>query len=96
MSETAKTTCRTPNATGTTNIPTWKFEAVRAAILEACSGDGIAFKDLPAAVGERLSEPDREALGSLGWHTTTVKLELEVAGEIARVAGRSPQWLVRV
>lgn len=92
---TDRTVCRTPNADGTTSIPSWKYEAVRAAILDAVGDDGLAFKDLKAAVGERLDTDELDRLGSLGWHVTTVKLDMEVAGDIARVDGVSPQRLVR-
>jgi hypothetical protein len=86
--------CRTPNADGTTRIPIWKYDCVRAAILDAAKGDGIAFKDLKDAVAERLSAQEQDKLGSLGWHSTVVKLELEVAGEIARLPGKTPQWII--
>ena len=92
---TEKTVCRTPNAEGTTSIPTRKYEAVRAAILDAVGEDGLAFSELKSAVGERLSADELDRLGSLGWHVTTVKLEMEVAGDIARVEGVTPQRLVR-
>lgn len=93
--DTDKTLCRTPNASGTTRIPTWKFEAVRKAILDAVGADGIAFKDLEPAVAQRLPQDVARDLGSLGWHMTTVKLEMECAGDIHRVEGRSPQFIVR-
>ena len=93
MSET--TTCRTPNASGTTSIPTWKFDALRTAILDAVGSEGIMFKDLKPAVETWLDADTLSRLGSLGWHLTTVKLEMEVAGDIARVEGSKPQRLVR-
>jgi len=92
-----KIACRTPNADGVTHIPKWKFEAVRIAILDAvrdAGKDGLAFQALAAGVGARLADDVQARLGSLGWHVTTVKLELEVAGEIARVAGVTPQRLI--
>lgn len=90
--------CRTPtkNKSGQTAIPRWKFDAVRDAVLAAvvaAGPDGLAFSALPAAVGERLSDDERARLGSLGWHVTTVKLELEVRGELARLPG-TPQRLI--
>lgn len=94
-----KVTCRTPNAEGATNIPKWKFETLRAAILDAIDAEGdtgLAFSALAPAVGARLSSDEQTRLGSLGWHVTTVKLELEVAGEIMRVTGAVPQRLLRV
>ena len=90
-----KTTCRTPNAGGTTNLPTWKYDAVRRAILAAIPEEGISFSDLRKAAKAHVTEDDLQRLGSWGWHATTVKLEMEVAGDIARVKGRSPQWIVR-
>jgi hypothetical protein len=94
-----KVDCRTPNAGGreVTRIPAWKYQAVRRAILhavEAAGPDGLPFSELSAAVRARLSQADLARLGSLGWHCTTVKLEMEVAGEIARVPGSGPQRLV--
>lgn len=81
-----------------TTVPRWKFEAVRRAILEvfARHPDGVEFKVLPELVREALPEGERKDLGSIAWHVTTVKLHLEVEGEIERVAGRSPQLLRRV
>ena len=79
---------------GVTNIPKWKFDTIRVAILDICAEETL-FKHLPAKVGERLSDEDRANLGSLGWHVTTVKLELEVRGEIARVPGKGPQKIIR-
>lgn len=97
MSE-QKTRCRTPNADGVTNIPTWKFDVLRAAILasiDAAGADGLLFRTLPEVVKARLSVDEKSRMGSVGWHVTTIKLELEVRGEIARVAARSPQRLIR-
>jgi len=34
-------------------------------------------------------------LGSVGWHTTTVKLNMEVKGELQRLSGVNPQRLIR-
>ncbi len=97
MSE-ERTTCRTPNADGVTNIPTWKFEVLRAEILtlvDAAGATGLPFQGLSEAVRDRLNKDVLNRLGSVGWHVTCVKLELEVAGEITRVAGKSPQRLIR-
>ncbi|WP_017931599.1 DUF6958 family protein [Robiginitomaculum antarcticum] len=93
-----KTACRTPNADGVTNIPTWKFEAVREALLCAIddAGDGgLTFKAMTRSVTSRLSEDVLSKLGSVGWRTMAVKLELEVVGEIRKVDQKSPQRLVR-
>jgi len=93
-----KTRCRTPNAQGVTNIPKWKFEALRAAILDAidhAGPSGLLFKDINEAVKTRLTQDQLSRLGSVGWHATSVKLELEVAGEIKRVAKSSPQRIIK-
>jgi hypothetical protein len=92
--------CRTPTpGRKATRIERWKFEAVRRAILEVLPPEppGIGFMyELPGLVEAALSPEERADLGSVGWYTTTVKLELEVRGEIARVPGISPQRLIRM
>jgi 8-oxo-dGTP diphosphatase len=95
-----KTDCRTPTPgkRGVTRIPTWKFQVIREVILqilEEAPPEGFAFAGLTGAVRSRLAAETLENLGSVGWHTATVKLELEVAGEIARVPGATPQRLIR-
>ena len=87
--------CRTPaeGRDGVTNIPVWKFEAVRAAILGALADGPLLYKDLHAAVGARLDEETLAHLGKLGWHVVTVKLELEVRGEIERLDVKGPQQI---
>ena len=84
--------CRSPQAAGTTRIPSWKFECMRRALHEVLSAaDEVPYKDLKALVETRISDEERAALGSLGWHLATVKLELEVRGELERVPGARPQ-----
>lgn len=87
--------CRTPakGREGASNIPEWKFVAVRAAILNSLAGGPMTITALKDAVGARLSEAELEKLGSVLWHVMTVKLELEVRGEIARVKATKPQQL---
>ena len=97
MSE-ARTVCHTPTpGKQPTSIPTWKYDAVRTAILEVVPSHapGVVAKDLPSMVADRLSDEVRQKLGSVAWHTTTVKLNMEVDGELERVAGAKPQHLVR-
>ncbi|MEL7257971.1 MAG: hypothetical protein AAFN80_09025 [Pseudomonadota bacterium] len=91
----ARVACRTPaeGRDGVTNIPEWKFDAVRSAILDALRNGDIAFKNLKDAVAARLSNDKLKRLGSLGWHTTTVKLELEVRGELERLPNQTPQTI---
>lgn len=95
-----KTECRTPaeGRDGVTRIPSWKYECLRGAIIEVvdeAGSDGLAFSNLTEAVRPRLSADQLDRLGSLGWHVTTVKLNMEVEGDIARLPG-SPQRLVVV
>jgi hypothetical protein len=93
-----KTTCHTPTpGKQPTRIPTWKYQAVRQAILKIVPSEppGIAAKDLPARVATELDADLRAKLGSVAWHTTTVKLHMEVEGELARVPDAKPQRLVR-
>ena len=79
--------CRTPSAgrTGTTRIPKWKFDAVREAILRVLADGVVPFSELTERAGAMLADDDQARLGSIGWHVTTVKLELEVRGEIRRL-----------
>ncbi len=90
-----KVACRTPaeGRDGVTNIPAWKFECLRKAILDQLAAGDIAFADLREAVRARLTRQELDDLGSLGWHMTAVKLELEVRGEVRRLKGVSPQML---
>lgn len=62
-------------------------------VLDEKGLDGIAFADLSNAIQRKLSDRDLSNLGSLGWHVTTIKLEPEVNGEIAKISGVSPQRL---
>ncbi len=90
---TDKTPCRTPakDRDGVTNIPTWKFDLVRDALLKTLRAGDVPFSELSRKVGTHLSADEKKRLGSLGWHVTCVKLELEVRGEVARRKGASPQ-----
>ena len=78
-------------------IDAWKYEAVRGAILAAVPRQepGLPFGELPAAVRAALPPEELDALGSVGWYTTVVKLDLEARGELQRSAGRGPQRLIR-
>ena len=97
MSE-ERVVCRTPSVgrTGTTRIPKWKFDAVREAILQVLAGGEVPFSELTDRAGAKLADDDRARLGSIGWHVTTVKLELEVRGEIRRLDQPGKQILVLV
>ena len=93
-----RTQCKTPTpGKRPTSIPTWKYQAVRAAILDVVptQAPGVAAKALPELVSERLDADVLAKLGSLTWHTTTVKLNMEVIGELRRLPKIKPQRLVR-
>ncbi|MEM9529554.1 MAG: dihydrofolate reductase [Pseudomonadota bacterium] len=94
-----KVLCRTPaEGRRPTRIPSWKFDAMTDAILGAVDAapDGrIAFRDLAAAVGKQLPAEQRSKLGSIGWHVTCVKLELEVRGTLTRGKAGGRQVLYR-
>ncbi len=94
----ARVACSTPTpGKQGTRIAKWKYDAVRRAILDSIprQGEGLPFKDLPRAVADHLRADEKARLGSLGWYTTVVKLDLEVKKEIQRVAGARPQRLLR-
>lgn len=94
-----KVSCQTPTpGKKPTRILAWKYDLVRDAILKVLPYEepGVLFmKELPDLVDNQLNESDRGRLGSVGWYTTTVKLDMEVKGEIMRVAGSKPQRLIR-
>jgi hypothetical protein len=97
--DTPKVVCKTPTpGKQATRIDRWKYDAVRAAILQVLpkSKQGVEFRQLPKLVKNALSAANRTKLGSIPWYTTTVKLDLEVRGEIERIPGSSPQRLRRV
>ena len=73
-----------------------KYQAVRVAILTAVSenADGILFKDHADRVSQLLTPQALDNLGSVGWYTTLVKLDLEARGLIKRVPGSKPQSLL--
>ncbi|MYG10235.1 MAG: hypothetical protein F4170_05225 [Rhodobacteraceae bacterium] len=85
--------CRTPSPgkKGVTRIPKWKFECIRKAILTSLMENQIPFVELTDTVRKRLSSEELNNMGSLGWHVTTVKLELEVRGEIRRLPQKGKQ-----
>lgn len=80
-----------------TRIDKWKYDLLREAILTIVPADdyGVEFKKLPGLVEAFLSKGDLERLGSVSWYTTSVKLDMEVKGELERVPGSKPQRLVR-
>jgi hypothetical protein len=79
-------------------IERWKYDAVKKAILQVLpKGEpGLPFKELAGQVRDALSPEELAELGSVSWYTTTVKLDLEARGEVARVKGAKPQRLLRI
>ncbi len=95
---TDKVLCQTPTAgKQPTVIDRWKYDAVRKAILKVIPrrGEGLPFRELPEKVKAALPDRQLAQLGSVSWYTTTVKLDLEVRGEIRRIEGARPQRLLR-
>ncbi|MDZ7267165.1 MAG: hypothetical protein ONB48_07530 [candidate division KSB1 bacterium] len=86
----------TPGKQGT-HIDRWKYEMLRRAIRRAVPKNktSVEFRKLAGLVRQQLAAEELQTIGSLPWHTTTVKLHLEVIGEIARVPGAQPQRLRR-
>jgi hypothetical protein len=74
-----------------------KYDAVRTAILKAVppNSEGVPFTGLADAVAMLLPATTLATLGSVGWYTTAVKLDLEARGEIERIPGTKPQRLRR-
>ena len=69
------------------------YEPVREAILQAIDEAGeLAFKDLRDEV-KRLTPASMWEKSSVGWYTTTVKLDLEARGLIERIPRSKPQRL---
>ena len=79
--EAQKVLCHTPTpGKKPTRIDAWKYNLIREAILAILPADetGVVFMELPELIEAQLSEEDKSRLGSVGWYTTTVKLDLEV------------------
>jgi hypothetical protein len=98
VKQTIRVLCLTPTpGKQGTRIDKWKYDVVRRAILKSVprNGSGTLFKELPDTVKQSLSPDELARLGSVSWYTTTVKLDMEVKGEIYRVPGVSPQHLLR-
>lgn len=55
----------------------------------------MPFSELSEKVKSALPAKQLAELGSVSWYTTTVKLDLEVRGNLYRVEGARPQRLLR-
>ena len=96
MTDDARVVCHTPTpGKKPTRIHRWKYDLLRGIILDilADSADGVQFRSLPSLIEKRLSPEQRASLGSVSWYTTTVKLDMEVKGDIERVPRVTPQLL---
>ena len=96
MPEEERVVCETPTpGKKPTRIHRWKYDLLRGVILDivGSSSEGVEFRELSDLVESRLSPEQLSDLGSVSWYTTTVKLDMEVKGDIARVAGARPQRL---
>ena len=96
MSNTNKIVCQTPTpGKQPTRIERWKYDLIRSAILSVVpsSEQGVEFRLLPALVEQQIEPGNLSKLGSASWYVTTVKLDLEVNGEIERIPGSKPQRL---
>ncbi len=87
--------CRTsnPGKPGETKIPTSKFDTVRVAFLSALADGDVAFADLPGRIEACSSGDQLVRIGSLGWHVTTGKPEMETGADITRLAANGRQIL---
>jgi hypothetical protein len=78
-----------PAGTQGVNIDQAKYDLIRQAILASLVQRGeMRFGELEATVAASLGA---HFDGSIGWYTTTVKLDLEARGLIERVPGHSLQ-----
>jgi hypothetical protein len=75
-----------------------KYDLIGSAILAVVpkGADGVEFKRVAGLVTGRLSAKERDAVGSVNWYVTTVKLDLEARKRIERVPGSNPQRLRRL
>lgn len=75
-----------------------KYHLIRKILLEVIpSGEqGVPFSGLDQRVAQRLTQEQIAGLGSVGWYTTVVKLDLEARGEIERLPGVKPQLIRRI
>ena len=79
-----------------TRLNAQRYRLMRDALLAVipAKAPGVAFAELSELVRPLLAGT---AFGdaSVGWHVTTVKLDLEARGWVARVPGRGPQHVIR-
>jgi phosphoribosylformimino-5-aminoimidazole carboxamide ribotide isomerase len=78
-------------------IATRSYEAIRTALLRVVTADagGVALAEIAPQVEEALDPAARQELGSVGWYTEWVRLDLEARGLIERISGSRPQRVRR-
>jgi len=74
-----------------------KYEPIRKAILVSVprNKEGVSFKELVAAVKDRVPMELFPRRGSVSWYTKVVQLDLEASGHIERIPGITPQRVRR-
>lgn len=84
-----------PTKSGT-RLNAARYRLVRDALLEVIPAEppGVAFSELADLVRPLLAGT---AFGdaSVGWHVTTVKLDLEARGRVERLPGKGRQRVIR-
>ena len=96
--EEPKILCQTPTpGKQGTRIAKWKYEAIRKAIRQVVprNKNSLPFSLLAKEVGKALPTDERKRIGSISWYTVTVKLDMEVRGELERIEGAKPQRIRR-
>jgi hypothetical protein len=70
-----------------------KYEPIRKAILASVPRGqaGVTFAQLVASVARQVPSELFPKTGSVSWYTKVVQLDLEAAGKLERVPGRTPQ-----
>ncbi len=92
-----KISCRSPDSEKQVPVFKWKFDAIREALLKVVPTDdnGVETASLRTLVTEQLPEEHIEHLGNIAWLTESVRLEMEVRGELTRVEGSKPTRIRR-
>jgi len=92
-----KIACRSPNSEKQVSVYEWKFDAIRAALLNVVPSDdtGVETASLRTLVTQQLPQEHLEHLGNIAWLTDTVRLEMEVRGEVERIEGAKPTKIRR-
>ena len=85
-----KILCKTPTPNKKpVKIDKWKYDTIKSTILKVVpkvgTGQGVLFKELTRRVEVLLTPEQIEQLGSINWHTTCVRLDMEIKGELTRV-----------